>query len=271
MKNNLPVFLLTLAVCCIISTTVFTQNYIGVWRSGSAHQMILPYGTTDTYFKNYKQAEQRGYANISNVEVNYKNGVYVCGVWEKPQRRTPASYFRVGTWSQIQSDIREAAQKNMYLKDIEVFYNPPDGEYFHAVFAYGSKRQELHKASGWNSFVRTWQNVSARNMRLTSVEYYNNKFYGVFEKGTQGYYLFNLTGWSAFTKKWEELGKKNYRLVDIETYISNSGKRHYVGVWLPGRDGYYLWNVQGYHNFAKKFNELKKAGGWKLVDLEIVY
>lgn len=43
----------------------------------------------------------------------------------------------------------------------------------------------------------------------------------------------------------------------------------YIGVWLYGRDGYYLWHVKGYDNFLKKFNELK--GKMELVDLEVIY
>lgn len=262
-------------------------TFIGVWRTAkrSTPQLLLPGGPSLSGLRD--QAARSGYKMLREIEISDRNVYYT--VWGKEMRRTsrPSQtgssggqtargssevYSRVveGDWQAIQAALKPkpGTRPSGYLKNIEV-YSKNGRPYYHATFFNGNPRkQELHKAANWNGFVSLWKKVSARNMRLASVEYFKGQFVGLFEAGSQGYYLFNFTGWDPFVKKWQELGKKDYRLVDMEVYRSNTGKWHYVGVWLPGKDGYYLWNVKGYHNFVKKFNQLK--GKYELVDLEII-
>lgn len=281
MKTNpLIIFICCLFLGCAGTGSLHAQDnatYIGVWRSGTTPQIIYP--RTTRFSDVERRAHARGYSKLADMEIIVKGMTEnTWTVWEKPTGSRDWHTTTVGHWWQFLGDFKDITgrkKSSRQLQDMEAYYNPVNQKVFHfSIYGSGKPvKQELAGASTWNGLVQLWKSRSAKGMRLISLEHFvengTHKYAALFREGTEGYYLYNLVGWDNFVRKWEELGKKNYRLVDIETYVSNTGKRHYIGVWLYGRDGYYLWHVKGYDNFLKKFNELK--GKMELVDLEVIY
>ena len=55
--------------------------------------------------------------------------------------------------------------------------------------------------------------------------------------------------------------------IDLE--VTNfGGRRRYSGVWLPGRDAYYLWVNAPWQSFRQKWEELGQQN-LRLIDLEV--
>lgn len=267
---------LTILLLCTFSNVYGQDNatYIGVWRAGNIAQTMYP--ATDNLFEVQDKAKARGYAQIRDLEILTTERPYSESSWSVWEKDASSSLWTGGHWADMTKDFntyKKARGRNRrYISDIESYYSVANNViYFQAIFKSGSRKQHLIRSFSWEGFVKNWELLNKKNMRLQQVETLNRRgkiyFFSIYNEGSHGHYLYNLVGWDNFVKKWKELGKKNYRLVDIETYVQN-GRRHYIGVWHYGKDGYYLWHVKGYNNFVKKFNELK--GKYELIDLEVI-
>lgn len=276
MKNYLFLFVLSnLLFFGTAGTALFSQDnavYIGVWRSGQGTEYLA--GSSKSVRATNPGIVRRADGLLQHeVRIEGNRNIHY-GLWGDGRYEE-----MTGNWQEVvdfNANSQSGAGRGMkFITQIEAYSDfSRRQESFNVIYTTRDKQpQIIERSSSWEKFVGKWKQRLKENMRLKRVIHYKEKgrhwFVGLYHKGTHGHYLYNFTGWNAFAKKWQELGKKNYRLVDVESYLSSTGKRHYIGIWEPGKDGYVLWNVKGFNNFMKKFKELQ--GKMKLVDLEVVY
>jgi hypothetical protein len=131
---------------------------------------------------------------------------------------------------------------------------------YSGIFRGGTDAHALW-VSQWPSFETKWKELSAQNLRLSSLSTYVNGgqplYAGTFRAGSDGHALW-VAQWASFEAKWKELSAQNLRLTSIATYVYG-GVSYYGGVFRAGSGGHALW-VSQWPSFEAKWNELSGQG-----------
>ncbi|KIN03546.1 hypothetical protein OIDMADRAFT_51506 [Oidiodendron maius Zn] len=142
---------------------------------------------------------------------------------------------------------------------------------FAGLFSTGTGDYILWNVPDWNSFVSKWSEVAPQNLRLVSVETYQQDssttwYMGAWMQMAGGYALWRMPDWNSFMTAFNNQ-KATTRLLDFDVNPSG-GTRWFTGTWGSTPINQTLIYDLGWNDFVAKWKELSESG-WRLTKLQV--
>jgi CubicO group peptidase (beta-lactamase class C family) len=142
---------------------------------------------------------------------------------------------------------------------------------FAGLFTAGTGGYILWNVSDWNSFVSKWSEVAPQNLRLVSVETYQQDssttwYMGAWTQMTGAYALWRTSDWNSFMTTFNNQ-KATTRLLDFDVNPSG-GTRWFTGTWGSTPINQTLVHDLDWNDFVTEWEKLS-GSGWRLTKLQV--
>jgi CubicO group peptidase (beta-lactamase class C family) len=142
---------------------------------------------------------------------------------------------------------------------------------FAGLFSAGSGGYHLWNVSDWNSFVSKWSEIAPQNLRLVSVETYQQDssttwYMGAWTQMTGGYALWRTPDWNNFMTTFNN-NKASMRLLDFDVNAS-SGSRWFTGTWGSTPINQTIIHDLDWNDFVAQWKTLS-GSGWRLTKIQV--
>jgi CubicO group peptidase (beta-lactamase class C family) len=142
---------------------------------------------------------------------------------------------------------------------------------FAGLFTAGTGGYILWNVSDWNSFVSKWSEVAPQNLRLVSVETYQQDssttwYMGAWTQMTGAYALWRTPDWNSFMTTFNNQ-KATTRLLDFDVNPSG-GTRWFTGTWGSTPITQTLVHDLDWNDFVAEWRKLS-GSGWRLTKIQV--